>query len=113
VSPATAQKWTCTTCGVTASRSDAEPTPLPEAWEVCADGTFCLGCRRQRVAEAAVDAAPEVTDRNDRARLRRAALVEFEVLRAPDKTNGSIAKACRSSIPVVAAARRRLGDTRA
>jgi hypothetical protein len=36
-------------------------------------------------------------------------MVEFEVLRAPDRTNGSIAKACRSSIPAVAAARQRLG----
>src|SRR4029077_9669731 len=51
---ATARKWTCAGCGVSASRSDAEAAPLPESWEVCADGTFCLGCRRQRAAEAAV-----------------------------------------------------------
>ena len=107
---ATARKWTCTGCGVAASRSDAEWTPLPECWETCADGTFCLGCRRNRVAEAAVDSASADTDRGARARLRRAAVVEFELLRAPERTNGSIAKACRSSIPAVVAARRRLGD---
>ena len=82
---------------------------MPEAWETCADGTFCLGCRRVRAAEAAVDSAPAETNRNDRARLRRSAVVDFELLRAPERSNGSIAKACRSSIPAVAAARRRLG----
>jgi hypothetical protein len=40
--------------------------------------------------------------------LRQAAVVEFEVRRAPERTNGSIAKSSRSSIPAVAAARRRL-----
>ena len=104
----TARKWTCAGCGVSASLSDTAEIPLPEAWESCADGTFCLGCRRQRVAEAAVDAAPTL-DRDGRARLRRTAVIEFEVSRAPGKTNGSIAKACRSSIPAVVAARRRLG----
>jgi len=109
MTPITAQRWSCAGCGVTASRSDAGEIPLPECWEACPDGTFCLGCRRSRAAEAAIDSAPAVTDRNDRARLRRTAVIEFELLRRPDKTNGSIAKACRSSIPVVAAARRRLG----
>jgi hypothetical protein len=105
---ATAHKWTCTECGVSSSRSDAEPVPLPECWDSCADGTFCLGCRRRRVGEAAVDAAPEDSDRDGRARLRRTAVLEFEMRRDPDRTNGSIAKACRSSIAAVAAARKRL-----
>ena len=102
-------KWTCAGCGVATSQSDAAATPLPEAWEDSADGTFCLGCRRQRIGEAALEAAPAAADRNDRVRLRRTAVIEFELLRSPEKTNGSIAKTCRSSIPVVAAARRRLG----
>jgi hypothetical protein len=110
VTVATARKWTCAGCGVAASRSDAEEVPLPECWEVCAEGTFCLGCRRQRAAEAAVDSAPDNTDRDTRARLRRAAVVEFEVLRAPERPNGSIAKASRSSVTAVIAARRRLGE---
>lgn len=109
MTPAAAAKWTCSACGVTISLDGTPAMPLPEAWEDCVEGTFCLGCRRHRIAEAAVDAAPEAMDRDGRARLRRTALVEFEVARAPDKTNGSIAKVCRTSIPTVAAVRRRLG----
>ncbi len=105
----TARKWTCSGCGVSTSRSDEEPVPLPDSWDSCAEGDFCLGCRRRRVTEAAVESAPEEGNRDDRAKLRRAALLEFEVQRDPDRTNGSIAKACRSSIPAVAAARQRIG----
>jgi hypothetical protein len=108
MSTATKLKWTCGGCGVATSRSDAEEAPLPAGWEDGTDGTFCLGCRRQRIGEAALDAAPAEADRNDRVRLRRTAVIEFELLRSPEKTNGSIAKTCRSSIPVVAAARRQL-----
>lgn len=109
MTPATAPSWTCGGCGVAASSSDAAQVPLPDSWETCVDGTFCLGCRRQRAAEAAVDSAPDSTDRGSRARLRRAAVIDFEILRAPERTNGSIAKASRASIPAVAAARLRLG----
>lgn len=105
---ATATKWTCSGCGVSTSRSDEEAAPIPESWDRCAEGDFCLGCRRRRVAEAAVDSAPEDSNRDARAKLRRAALLEFEMRRDPDRTNGSIAKACRASIAAVAAARQRL-----
>lgn len=64
------------------------------------------------MGEAAVDAAPDEANRDARARLRRTALVEFEVQRSPDRTNGSIARTCRTSIPTVVAARQRLGDPR-
>ena len=106
---ATARKWTCAGCGVSASRSDEEPVPIPETWDNCAEGSFCLGCRRRRVGEAAAEAAPEDSNRDDRAKIRRTAVLEFEVQRDPDRTNGSIAKACRASIPAVVAARDRLG----
>jgi hypothetical protein len=36
------------------------------------------------------------------------ALIEFEVNRRPDHADGAIAKACRSSVSAVAAARKRL-----
>jgi hypothetical protein len=105
---ATARKWTCSVCGVTASRIDGKAAPLPDTWVSSAEEVFCLTCRRQRAVEAAVEAGPNNSDRDARAKLRRAGLIEFEVLRTPERTDGSIAKSCRSSAAAVAAARRRL-----
>lgn len=104
----TAKKWTCDTCGVVVSRLGADSLELPESWSSSEEGTYCLLCRRERAAQAALDAAPEDSGREDRAKLRRAALVEFEVRRRPANGNGEIAKACRSSIAAVVAARKRL-----
>ncbi|HWM62670.1 MAG TPA: hypothetical protein VNP96_01620 [Solirubrobacterales bacterium] len=103
-----AQTWTCDRCGVAVSRMHGEQTPLPASWVRSADGQFCLNCRRERAAEAALDAAPSDSDRDTRAKLRRAGLIEFEVQRAPDHADSVIAKACHSSPSVVAAARQRL-----
>lgn len=103
-----ATKWTCDGCGVTAGRIDREPVPLPDAWEVSVEGCFCLVCRRQRAADAALEAAPSDSPVDARAKLRRAALIEFEVSRTPDETDGTIARACRTSAAAVTRARRRL-----
>ncbi|HEX8690181.1 MAG TPA: hypothetical protein VF729_08050 [Solirubrobacterales bacterium] len=105
----TAQKWTCDRCGMTAGRIDGDRSPLPESWASGAEGQFCLTCRRERAAEAALEAAPSDCDRHARAKLRRAGLIEFEVMRVPDHADTVIAKACHSSPSVVAAARQRLG----
>lgn len=103
-----ARKWTCEGCGVSAMRIDGGPAPLPDNWISSSDGCLCLTCRRQQAAEAALEAAPAGCDRGARAKLRRAGLIEFEVRRVPDRTDGAIAKSCRSSSVAVAAARRRL-----
>jgi hypothetical protein len=108
MSTLTAKKWTCDQCGVTVSRVGGEKIALPECWASSKEGTFCLLCRRERAAQAALEAAPEASALEDRARLRRAALVEFEVQRRPNHGNGEIAKACRSSVAAVVAARKRL-----
>lgn len=100
-----AHKWTCDRCGVSVSRIDGGPAPLPASWTRAADGRFCLTCRRERAAEAALDAAPADSSNDALAKVRRAGLVEFEVRRAPDRPNNAIAKACHTSASAVVAAR--------
>ncbi|HEY0317446.1 MAG TPA: hypothetical protein VGC49_04045 [Solirubrobacterales bacterium] len=104
----TAKKWTCDHCGVSVSQMGGEKVELPDTWVTSSEGTFCLICRRERAAQAALDSAPEGSPLDVRAKLRRAALIEFEVSRRPDHGDGVIAKACRSSVSAVAAARQRL-----
>ena len=104
----TAKKWTCDNCGVVVSRMGGDQVELPESWSSSKEGTFCLLCRRERAAQAALADAPQDCGREDRAKLRRAALVEFKVRRRPGHGNGEIAKACRSSVAAVVAARKRL-----
>jgi hypothetical protein len=105
---ATAKRWTCGECGVSIGHMDGSRVPLPESWSRSREGTFCLLCRRERAARAALDAAPASCGLEERAKLRRAALIEFEVKRRPEEGDGMIAKTCRSSVAAVAAARRRL-----
>ena len=103
----TAKKWTCENCGVSVSQVGGERVELPKTWDSSEDGTYCLNCRRERAAQEALDAAPD-SPLEERAKLRRAALIEFEVRRRPGHGNGEIAKACRSSVAAVVAARKRL-----
>jgi hypothetical protein len=104
----TAAKWTCDQCGVSISQMGGERHELPSTWDHSSAGTYCLTCRRDRAAQAALDSAPSDSTIDVRAKLRRAALIEFEVSRRPDHGDGMIAKACRSSVSAVAAARQRL-----
>jgi hypothetical protein len=105
---ATSAKWTCDGCGVSVSRIDGERSALPATWVASAAGCFCLRCRRDRAAEAALDSAAPDAPVDMRAKLRRAALIEFEVRRAPDRADRRIAEACRSSAAAVAKVRERL-----
>lgn len=102
-----AKKWTCNQCGVLVSRIDGEATSLPDNWASSVDGLFCLSCRRQRAADAALNSTAG-SSLADRARLRRTGLIEFEIRRTPDHSNGVIAKACRTSVLTVAQTRDRL-----
>ncbi len=72
-----AKKWTCEGCGVSAGRIDGESVPWPGYWDETSSGFFCLIGRRDRAAEAALDAAPSDSPVAARAKLRRAALIEF------------------------------------
>lgn len=104
----TANKWTCDGCAVTVTRIDGKSSALPDTWALSSEGQFCLVCQRVRAADAALEAAPSDSSLDARAKLRRAAVIEFEVRRTPEQTNGAIAKACRSSATAVAKARDRL-----
>jgi hypothetical protein len=100
---------TCAGCAVTVSwMPGVEHEALPPNWIADERGAFCLLCRRTMAADAALALAPEGTTREGRAKLRTAAVIEFEIKRAPDRANGEIAKGCRSSVAAVLQARKRL-----
>lgn len=69
---------------------------------------LCLTCSRALAGEVAMDSAPTESSREDLVRLRRTALIEFEIARAPEAPNRRIALACRTSSSAVAAVRDRL-----
>jgi hypothetical protein len=106
----TAGKWSCDRCEVAVSRLDGTRVPFPENWTGGSEGNFCLTCRRERAAEAVLDAAPADSSHDARAKLRRSGLVEFEVRRAPERPDSAIAKSCHTSASVVVAAREAVGQ---
>jgi hypothetical protein len=106
----TARTWSCDRCGVSVSQLDGARTPFPESWTRGSEGSFCLICRRERAAEAVLDAAPADSSHDTRAKLRRSGLVEFEVRRAPERADSAIAKSCHTSASVVVAAREAVGQ---
>jgi hypothetical protein len=83
-------------------RIDREPMKLPTSWTSSEQEIFCLTCSRARAGEAAMESAPADHSREDLARVRRTALIEFEILRAPEAPNRTIARACRTSSSAVA-----------
>ncbi|MGH2954103.1 MAG: hypothetical protein ACRDK9_08805 [Solirubrobacterales bacterium] len=104
-----ADAWLCARCEMTIRwMAGHEPTGPPAGWATEDGETYCLACRRDRAAEAAVctDATIE-----DRAKQRRAALLAFEIERDPERPNGEIARAVRCSVPAVVKARKALGKS--
>jgi hypothetical protein len=101
-------RWKCARCEVSVGRIDGEPSQLPENWARSAGDTLCLGCRRERVGEVALDTADHTdtaVSRQERVNIRRRALIEFEIGRMPEAPNRTIAQACHTSPPAVAAIR--------
>lgn len=105
---AEAVRWSCARCKVSVGRIDGEPTLLPASWLRAGGQILCLTCSRARAGEAAMDSAPAASSREDRVRLRRTGLIEFEIGRAPEASNRTIALACRTSSAAVAAVRTEL-----
>lgn len=102
---ADAVRWSCARCGVSVGRIDGEPALLPASWSHSGDQIFCLTCSRAQAGEAAMDSAPTTSSREDRVKLRRTALIEFELGRVPEASNRVVALACRTSGAAVAAVR--------
>jgi hypothetical protein len=102
-------RWTCSRCQVTVRwMSGYQRDERPAAWARDGREAYCLACRRELAAEAGADAAPPGTALKQRAQLRTAALIEFEVNRDPDRSDTEIARAIKSSVPAVVRARERL-----
>lgn len=90
---------------------DGGPSQLPATWTRVGDSTFCLACSRAEAGDAALESAPAASSREERVRLRRDAVIEFEVARTPEAPNRAIANACHTSAGTVAAVRTALEDT--
>jgi hypothetical protein len=105
----TSSQWQCDRCEMTTSQQGGEKIALPPNWVNSNGGLYCLACRRERAAEAAIDGAPEGSSHKIRADLRRDAILGFEVTRDPERPNAVIAQACKSSVSAVASTRTRLG----
>lgn len=110
---APALDWTCERCEVTASWMAGAAHPvLPSGWVQEGELFYCLGCRRERAGDAALDGIPEDAPVDERQKVRHRARVEFEIRRDPERPDNKIAKACRTSTPAVRKARERLGVPR-
>lgn len=102
---ADAVRWSCARCRVSVGRMDGEPSLLPDSWSQADGDVLCLTCSRAQAGETAIESAPAASSRQDRVKLRRTALIEFEIDRAPEAANRTIALACRTSSAAVAAVR--------
>jgi hypothetical protein len=101
--------WTCARCEVTARfMPNVENPSMPSGWAKERGHVYCLVCRRELAAEAALTAAPADAPANKRQQLQASARLEFELRRDPERADGQIAQACRTSIPAVRKARERL-----
>jgi uncharacterized Zn finger protein (UPF0148 family) len=105
---ADAVRWSCARCEVSVGRIDGEPTLLPASWSRSDGQVLCLTCSRAQAGESAMDSAPAASSREELVRLRRTALIEFEIGRVPEAPNATIARACRTSNAAVAAVRNEL-----
>ena len=86
----------------------AEPSELPANWERIDGLSYCLGCLRKVAGEARSAALSGEESRLDRRRANAQGRIEFELLRAPDRADTRIARACGTSVSAVKGVRQRL-----
>jgi hypothetical protein len=81
---------------------------MPPNWFTDENGDhYCLVCRRERAIDIALADAGDV-GAEARAKLRSAAVVEFEIERDPERPEGEIARAAHTSIGAVRKVRKQL-----
>lgn len=97
-------EFTCVRCEMTSRWTEGLRAGMPPNWARDNGLHYCLACRRERAIEDAIVRAGDVT-MAERAKLRTSAVVEFELERDPDRTEGEIAKSARASIGAVRKAR--------
>lgn len=102
---AAAVRWKCERCGVSVGQVDGAPIGLPPTWTSAGSSTFCLTCSRALAGEAALESTPHSTPRDELFRLRRDAVIRFEIGRVPLAANREIANACHTSPKAVASIR--------
>ena len=81
----------------------------PADWEEVDGELHCLVCRRTVAGEEGVAAEQAEATAAGLAKVRTAAVIEFEIRRDPSRPNGTIARACRTSVPAVIKVRQRIG----
>ncbi|MBA2522579.1 MAG: hypothetical protein H0V25_04520 [Solirubrobacterales bacterium] len=99
-------EFTCARCRVTSRWTEGLGSAAPPNWDTVDGSYYCLVCRRERAIDDAIAKAGDVSTA-DRAKLRSSAVVDFEIARNPNRTEGEIAKAARASIGAVRKARKR------
>jgi hypothetical protein len=100
------KEFTCARCEVVSRWTEGLGAATPPNWVKDKGLYYCLVCRRERAVDDAIAAAGNVSTA-DRAKLRSSAVVDFEIARDPNRTEGEIAKAARASIGAVRKARKR------
>lgn len=98
-------RWSCARCQVSVGRMDGGSSGLPDTWSSFDGETYCLSCSRARASDEASDSAPDSITREDRVKVRRRALIAFEIGRTPAAPDRTIASACRTSAQAVATVR--------
>lgn len=99
-------EFACARCEVTSRWTEGLGAKTPPNWVKVNGLYYCLVCRRERAIDEAIAKAGDVSTA-DRAKLRSSAVVDFEIARNPNRTEGEIAKAARASIGAVRKARKR------
>lgn len=102
--------WTCARCEMTLSFAPEVTRPrLPTTWARQDGLLYCLSCRRDMAGEAGLEGINEDTPNDKRLKIRSQARIAFEINREPERPDGEIAKACRTSTVAVRRARARIG----